>query len=214
MIRPLLVVTKSKSSYEKEKDFKSRLEQIAEDFVRYLDTYRSDKGRDSKHGKMGPVGKVLSRMRSGKVGKEVLGEAVRIHEMTSARYKDNKQSKLSPEGLKALEKAVHSLTDILGNTSLSERNRIIAAVDAIVYYLLERNRVTRLQAWHERFRNHVKGKYGDLEALRKAWGDPLLTWDEIPFPYKSTTNANVKVDVDEFYGTSSADKETEEEMEV
>lgn len=205
MIRPLIVMTRSN---EKDPTKDPRLEVAVDSFVNYLQTYRTDKPRDSKHGKMGPVGKLLSRMRSGKMGEQVLGEAIRIHEMTAKPFGNQKKASTTPEQFSALERGVTILTEVLSdqNISLSDHKRILDAVGAMIYYRLEKASKDVFYAGQERFRTFLEHKYQSLEGLRAAWDDPKVEWNRIPYPslkFDKNKNDRAYEDIVEYLGQTN-----------
>ena len=217
MIRPLLVVKRSNDIDPLKNPL---VEEAVASFVSYLRSYRTDKPQDSKHGKMGPVGKLLSRMRSGKMGEQVLGEAVRIHEMTAKPAPNRKNAAITAEQLNALSTGVKNLTSLLSDPSLSlsEHKRVLDAVGAMIYYRLEKASKDFLAAGQEKFRLFLQAKYLTVEQLRDAWDDPKMEWTRVPYPSPKNKNERVCADVKEYLSQTNATESeidpTEEEVDA
>ena len=209
MIRPLLVVKRSNDIDPLKNPL---VEEAVAAFVSYLRTYYTEKSKDSKHGKMGPVGKLLSRMRSGKMGEQVLGEAVRIHEMTAKPAPNQKNASITTEQLNALSTGVMNLTSLLSDPSLSlsEHKRVLDAVGAMIYFRLEKANKDFLAAGQEKFRSFLQAKYSTVEQLRIEWDDPKMDWTRVPFPSLKNKNERVCADVKEYLSQTNA---TESEIE-
>ncbi|ARU61525.1 hypothetical protein CBW65_11275 [Tumebacillus avium] len=198
MIRALIVV-KRKQGSDPTKD--ARLQEAAEAFARYLHSFRTEKSKESKHGKMGPIGKLLSRMRSGKRGDQVLGEAIRIHEMTAKPFEGQKSTSITVEQFNSLKEGVFKLTEVLDdpNTSPADHKRILETVDAVIYFRLEKARKENLVKGLERFRAYLQTKYDTPEELAEAWDDTSVTWEKIPFPTsKYDKNPKIKAEIAEY----------------
>lgn len=214
MFRPLVVTGQKNYKY----NWKTDVEVIAAEFVNYLDTYRPASRTSSKHSRMGPVGKALSKIRAGKGGDALFGEVLRIHEMTSERRKDGEIFGITPEGLAALEKAVTKLTELLEDPKipLSLHNRIIADVDAAVYYQLEVRHQERIKHNIDQFKQFLINKYHTPEMVLKSWDDPSIIWGKIPYPSaKYNRNPKVAADIQEYLNSTQkvSDSEGEEDQE-
>jgi hypothetical protein len=217
MITRLPLVVKKPSLEEVAKN-KQKLKEIAENFALYLSFYRSE--RDSKHSKMGPVGKILSRMRTGKRSEAMMGEAIRIHEM-DAKKNNRPYSEMSAEQYNALKSAIFDLSIELDNVTAAAHSRVISLVDAMVYFFLEKRRKDFFFAGIEKFGAFLQTKYGSLDALAEAWKEPVIDWDTVPFPTKKLDkfkNIAIRNDVEAYLeqvnGNENAVEEAEEEVGV
>jgi hypothetical protein len=193
--------------------FDERLRPIAESFALYLSLLRLG-GKGSKYSKMGPVGKILTRFRNGMRGNSVMGDAVRIHEMTMKA--NDLRVDITPEQLAALEQAVFGLSDLLTDerVSAADYGKIVASVDAMVYYYVEKRRkefMTRTQA---EFLEYLQTKYASVEELKEAWGDEELTWERVGYPsQKRARNDQALADVKAFWQFKKGEQEPEMEWE-
>lgn len=219
MIRPL-IITSTKGEFNRKTE---TIEKIARLFASYLETYIPAKESQAKHTRMGPVGKILSRMRSGRSGSPLLGDAIRYHQM-SAKRRDGSISQITAEGYENLKKAIESLDLLVKSSSTSEKNTVLSLVDSAVYFVLEERRQERIRKKRDEFRKYVLEMYGTIEAVRQAWEAGNLTFEEIPYPSNnidkrkknSWSVAKVKEDIEKFLnlkGEKCEENELEDEIE-
>lgn len=155
----------------------TRIDACREAFANYLDNLPRKSTR-SKHGLMGPVGKILSEVKSGRRDPASLkGYAIRVHEATGRT--------VTRAALQALEEGINCLVGLLNECPSTAHDRIIDRLDYGLYYTLRKReldaRESRRQAWVEFLRN----KYGSEAKLSEAWGEEIVTFDELYLPKKS-----------------------------
>lgn len=179
MKRPLFV-----TKYRENRESKSRdIEIIAEHFSAYLESYQPKSGsQESKHSRMGPVGKILSKLRSGKCGDGLKGDALRIHEMTAKPLPGTSKASISQSSFENLNLGIELITKQYFETPVALRSQLINEVDGMVFWKLEERRQDRIAAKKRRFTKFLQKKYKDIEELCGAWGQTGLSWDHIPSP--------------------------------
>lgn len=153
-----------------------QIDATREAFVRYLDE-APQKSTRSKHGLMGPVGKILGEIKSGRRDAPSLkGYAIRVHE---ARASGRSPSSVA---LVALEQGIDCLLDLLGRVPVTARDQILDRLDYGLYFDLRKNALaskeTRRQVWI----GFLRDRYGSEAALSAAWGEEVLSFDEIYLP--------------------------------
>lgn len=169
-------------------------------FLRYLAELGLRQTR-SKYGLMGPVGKILSEVKSGRRDAASLkGYALRVHEAT--------QKRPSPAALGALEEGIDLLVKLLAGAPTTTHDRILDTLDYGLYYELRKqeleSREARRQAWVE----FLRKKYGNAQGLSEAWGKPE-DFDDVYLPRKAEGSrlkkANVRQrDIVEFWESQGA----------
>jgi len=102
------------------------------------------KSTKSKHGLMGPVGKILSEIKSGRRDPESLkGYAIRVQE-TSGRGP-------SAPSMENLENGIDTVVKLLNNVPLPFHDRVLDRLDYGLYYELRKRQAAskeaRRQAW-------------------------------------------------------------------
>lgn len=170
-------------------------------FFRYLAELGPRQTR-SKYGLMGPVGKILSEVKSGRRDAASLkGYALRVHEAT--------QKRPSPSALEALAEGIDLVVHLLADAPITMHDRILDRLDYGLYYELRKqeleSREARRQAWVE----FLRKKYGNVEGLSEAWGMPAEDFDDVYLPRKNEGSrlrkANLRQrDIAEFWESQGA----------
>lgn len=206
-----LPITVQVKPFEIEK-VQSQVNAAREAFASYLDEFHrvSKKSTRSKHGLMGPVGKILSEVKSGRRDLASLkGYAIRVHEATGRSP--------SPKGLEALEQGIDILVKLLAETPVTAHDRILDRLDYGLYYDLRKkaleSRETRRQAWVK----FLRDKYSSEARLSEAWSEEVSDFDELYLPRKAegskTGKASAKqLDIAAFWesqGSTFAEEEDE-----
>jgi hypothetical protein len=161
-----------------------QIDSAREAFTRYLDEVPRKSTR-SKHGLMGPVGKILSEVKSGRRDPASLkGYAVRVHEATSRSP--------SPAGLQALEEGIDQLVKLLAEVPITAHDRLLDRLDYGLYYDLRKKELeskeTRRQAWI----GFLRSKYETEAKLSETWGEQIAAFDELYLPRKAEGSKNKK----------------------
>jgi len=136
------------------------------------------KSTKSKHGLMGPVGKILSEIKTGRRDPASLkGYAVRVHEVLGRGP--------SPTSMENLENGIDTVVKLLDGVPVIFHDRVLDRLDYGLYYELRKRQLaskeTRRQAWI----GYLREKYGSAEAFAAAWDEPGITFEEIYIPRKA-----------------------------
>lgn len=178
-------------------DVQGEIDAICADFARYL-SFLPSQGGTSKHSVMGPVGKIISEVKSGRDDRASLkGYALRVHEA--------KEQFPQLDAVVALDSGIEKLVDLLTreDVPLIARDRILDRIDYGLYYLRRRQQIEGRERYNEGFRDFLRHRYGSLESLAGAWGDQIESWDRVyAFGSQSRTysraNVSKQKDADEF----------------
>jgi hypothetical protein len=153
------------------KKVQSEIDATREAFDHYLDYYQRKDAR-SKHGLMGPVGKVLAEARSGRRDPQSLkGYAIRVHEAN--------QQYLSQEGIAALENAIDRLVSLLGPLPAGHVDTVLDRLDYALYFSRRKKVVEEREALNREFRTFLRERYKDAPAVAAAWGETILDWNRV-----------------------------------
>jgi hypothetical protein len=183
-------------------------------FADYTHTAAPRKSTKSKHGLMGPVGKVLSEIKGGRRDPGYLkGYVVRIHEMQSKKGGPNAAA------IEQLERAIDTTVNLLSATPVPFHDEILDRLDYGLYYELRKREAASKEARMQMWRAHIKAKYGTPEALAAAWDESSISFDDLYLPKKAeasrgkraTTRQKDIADFWESQGVSlTADEEEDE----
>jgi hypothetical protein len=146
-------------------------------FTRYLDDVPRKSTR-SKHGLMGPVGKILSEVKAGRRDAGSLkGYAIRVHEASGRSP--------SPASLQALEQGIDHMLSVLAEVSVTDHDRLLDRLDYGLYYDLRKKALESKEARRQAWIGFLRDKYGDEAALSEAWGNGAGSFDEVYLPRKA-----------------------------
>jgi hypothetical protein len=179
-------------------------------FTRYLDEVPRKSTR-SKHGLMGPVGKILSEVKSGRRDPASLkGYAVRVHEATGRGP--------SQRGLEALEAGIDCLVRLLADAPVTAHDRVLDRLDYGLYYDLRKRALESKEARRQAWIGFLRDKYGTPGRLSEAWGEAVSTFDDPYLPRKAEGSKGKKAsarqqDVAAFWESQGALAVVEEEEE-
>jgi len=188
-----------------------RIDAAREAFSRYLEEVPSKSTR-SKHGLMGPVGKILSEVKSGRRDLASLkGYAVRVHEATGRNP--------SIAGLEALEQGINYLIELLAEAPVTVHDRLLDRLDYGLYFDLRKKAIESKEARRQAWIGFLREKYSDEAKLSEAWGEEVVSFADLYLPRKAegskARKATVKQqDIAAFWesqGTTVALEEEEEE---
>jgi hypothetical protein len=153
------------------------VDRVRVSFADYLDQVPR-KSTKSKHGLMGPVGKILSEIKSGRRDPASLkGYAIRVHEVLSRGP--------SPASLEKLEAAIDGLVKLLNTAPATFHDRILDRLDYGLYYELRSRQAASKEARRQAWVGYLRTKYGSPEALAAAWDEAGITFEELYLPKKS-----------------------------
>ncbi len=177
----------------------SRIDEIRGAFDRYLDTYPV-KTAKSKHGLMGPVGKILQEVKGGKWdAPSLMGYAMNIH-LSNPRVKG-----ISEAARSALDEGVAGLIDLLKAAPVSTHDRILDRVDYGLYYLRRKKGLAWLESVRKQWVAFLKNRYGDGLAVAGAWQEKIENigkdFENLAYPGKSAfdkSKGQKRKDMEEF----------------
>ena len=150
----------------------SRIDGVRDAFGRYLDYYIPKSSR-SKHGLMGPVGKILNELKRGRTDPGFLkGYILRVHELSQG-------SAPSPEAVRTLEEGIDRLAALLRDIPATALDRFIERLDYGLYFARRKKVIEWLEERNREYRTWLQKRYPTLEALNQAWGAQLKDWEQI-----------------------------------
>ena len=154
-----------------------QIDAAREAFTRYLDEVPRKSTR-SKHGLMGPVGKILGEVKSGRRDLASLkGYAVRVHEATGRNP--------SLAGLEALERGINHLIGLLTEAPLTVHDRLLDRLDYGLYFDLRKRAIESKEARRQAWVGFLRGKYSNEATLSGAWGEEIVSFDDLYLPRKA-----------------------------
>ncbi len=161
-----------------------RIEEIRSAFVRYLEE-APRKSTRSKHGLMGPVGKILSEVKSGRRDAASLkGFAIRVHEaMTKAP---------STQALQALEQGIDRLVDVLNKAPLTAHDALLDRLNYGLYFDLRKKELQSKEARRQAWVAFLRERYSDEAKLSDAWNQPVTAFDDLYLPRKAEGSRSKK----------------------
>ena len=173
-MRKIIMVTLGEFSI---KDSKDEISKVAAELSEYLNYYPV-KSRSSKHGLMGPIGKIITMAKNKSYSGEILkAKALRMHEMNS------KSGFIPPDAINALEKAVNSLIEIRDKVPAIMLPKVMDMVDDEVYFIKRKEGIQYLENQRLEFVDFIKSKYGTEKGLQEAWSESV-TFSELKYPSK------------------------------
>ncbi len=138
MSRPL-VVMREKGKAPSMGEIREEIAEIVKVLAKYLEYYRPRQPGYSKHAIMGPVGKLLGVLESGKLYDKdaVVGYVISVHRNTAAT------DYVPPEAIKTLEEAVDKLVALREKLPSRLWIKVLREIDYAVYkarleWILER----------------------------------------------------------------------------
>jgi hypothetical protein len=161
-----------------------KIDSAREALTRYLDEVPRKSTR-SKHGLMGPVGKILSEVKSGRRDPASLkGYAVRVHEATSRSP--------SPAGLQALEEGIDRIVNLLTEVPITAHDRLLDRLDYGLYYDLRKQELKSKEMRRQAWIGFLRDKYGTEAKLSETWNEQIAAFDDLYLPRKAEGSKNKK----------------------
>jgi hypothetical protein len=155
--RQVMQVVEEKPGLDPE-ELQKRMLDIVDHFDTYLDAFPGAKAGRSKHAVMGPVAKVLDRLRHGRGDVEdTVGYALRVHE-------GNRRTGgfICPETLGHLKDGTAKLKGLLGALPAGAVARTVERIDYAVYFRRREKSVAFMHEMSQKF-----GSYADEDPQRK-----------------------------------------------
>ncbi len=177
----------------------AKIDEIRDAFDRYLDTYPV-KTAKSKHGLMGPVGKILQEVKGGKWDAPSLtGYALNIH------LSNPKAKGISENARTALDEGIARLIDLLKSAPVAAHDRILDRIDYGLYYLRRKKGLAWLESVRKEWAAFLRNRYGDGLSVARAWKEKLETFgkdfENLAYPGKQAFNkakGQKRKDMEEF----------------
>ena len=188
----------------------SAIDKARHAFADYLEEVPR-KSTKSKHGLMGPVGKILSEIKSGRRDPASLkGYAVRVHESTGRSP--------SSTGMQNLEEAIDTIVQTLNHAPVPFHDRLLDRLDYGLYYEMRKREAASKEARRQAWIAYVRQKYGAVEGLALAWDEAGISFEELYLPRKSEGSRSKKAtpkqkDIADFWESQGVSLDAEEEEE-
>lgn len=182
----------------------SRIDQVRTDFGYYLATIVPKSSR-SKHGLMGPIGKILNEVRSGRLDAASLkGYALRVQEQSAVR------AELS--AIQHLEAGIVGLVELVSGVPLSFRDKVIDRLDYGLYFDLRKRMLERREVFVDHWRKFLSEKYAGISDLNQSWKEVHKSFEDVPIQKKavgsrSANSTQKQNDVFEFWESVGKEKE-------
>lgn len=187
-----------------------RIDAARQAFAGYLGEVLRKSTR-SKYGLMGPVGKILSEVKSGRMDPASLkGYAIRVHEAMGRSP--------SLKSMAALEDGIDQLVGLLTEAPITAHERILDRLDYGLFYDLRKQALESKEFRRQAWITFLKEKYGNEANLSEAWGEDVGSFVELYLPKKAEGSASQKAtarqqDIMAFWKTQGVSIVTEEEEE-
>lgn len=163
-------------------DLQFEVAQIRSEFVRYLSEVPR-KSKDSKHGLMGPIGKLLSKLRSGdKDPDQLKGYILNVDRAVRSSFRRAKR--LSPECMDALEAGINKACALLSGAPPSAYEELVDQLDYGLYFDLRKAEVLGKEARRQAWIGFLRSKYGSEARLSEAWGEQVGAFQGLYLPQK------------------------------
>jgi len=143
------------------------INEIRDAFDHYLDTYPIKTSR-SKHGLMGPVGKILQEVKGGKWDATSLtGYALNVH-LSNPKVKG-----ISDSARSALEQGVTKLINLMKDIPVTAHDRVLDRIDYGLYYLRRKKGLAWLESIKGKWIGFLRERYGNGEKLSEIWKEKI-----------------------------------------
>lgn len=154
-------------------------------FGRYLEEAKL-RSTGSMHGLMGPVGKVLSEVKSGRRDPASLkGYAVRVHEMIRRNP--------SQAALEALEQGIDGLVKLLDDYApVTAHDRVLDRLKFGLFYDLRKKALESRERVRRAWIGFLREKYTTANQLSEAWGERVSAFEDIRLFRKSEGSKSKK----------------------
>lgn len=211
-MRKILMVTSEADLLDAEE----RVKRIVEQYVLFLEDYPTKTMR-SRHGAMGPVAKILQRVKAG------ADDYVQLCSLAwrSLEMSDGSKGYLhSSQMMEPLEKATKELVELRRRLPLSKIDKVITQISDDVYYERRKKSILFLEKTRQEFIGYLKVKYPTVEALATAWEDKKITdFEKAGFPSRRNegyqkAKGTRKADIDGFWNSRSELQDVIEEDDV
>jgi predicted RNA-binding protein with RPS1 domain len=180
-------------------NIQSRIEKIRAAFDRYLDSYPV-KTAKSKHGIMGPVGKILQDIKRGKWDAPSLsGYALNIH------LNNPKVKGMNDLARSALEEGITELLSLLKTVPVTAQDKVLELVDYGLYYERRKKSMIHFEKVKKDWVNFLSEKYQAGQEVAVAWEEKIQNigenFEKITYPSKrifSESQGQKRIDLEQF----------------
>lgn len=188
------------------------LDAVRKSFSEYLDACPKAQRARSKHGLLGPVGKILGEVKSGRRDPASLkGYALRMHEATGVRP--------SRQALEALERGVDGLVELMAKVPSTHHDRVLDRLDYGLYFDRRWRGESAREAKRQQWIQFVRDRYVTEQRLSEAWQEDVRRFEDLYLPRKAdgsrgkgaTARSRDIADFWEAQGSTSSEVEDEEE---
>jgi hypothetical protein len=165
---------------------------IRADFGRYLSEVPRKK--ESKHGMMGPIGKLLGKVKGGRRDPDELKGYI-LNVDRAVRSSSKKARKLSAEGIEALERSIDKTCLLLQGVPPTDQDKVIDRIDYGLYFDLRKTETIQKEARRQAYITFLRNKYGNEVNLSDAWGEEVGNFDELYLPRKAEGSKGKKATI-------------------
>ncbi|MFN8628000.1 MAG: hypothetical protein U0587_18765 [Candidatus Binatia bacterium] len=188
--RQVMQVVEEKTSLNPE-DLRKMMVDIVDDFDAYLDAFPGAKVGRSKHAVMGPVARVLDRLRHGRGDVEdTVGYALRVHEGNP-----HAAGFISPDALGHLKNGTAKLKDLLVAVPAGSIARTVERIDYAVYFRRREKSVAFMHEISQKFASYVNA---DPER-QQMWAGKLPHFPSKSGKWFDKLDEKLKVDIAAFW---------------
>lgn len=149
------------------KEVQEARQKAAEALVEYLKTFRpEDRGSDSKHALMGPVGKLLTRITStGEINWDaVKGYVLNVH-------KNQQAGRVSASATERLDDVARHLAELNRLLPPTKWLKTVEDLDDEVFFRVYKEKLVAQRASiQKQFQNWLKSKFASVDELNKLVG--------------------------------------------
>jgi hypothetical protein len=188
--RQVMQVVEEKPGLDPE-EIRKQILDIVDHFDVYLDAFPGAKAGRSKHAVMGPVAKVLDRLRHGRGDVEdTVGYALRVHEGNprAAGF-------ISPDALGHLKDGTAKLRVLLGAVPAGTVARTVERIDYAVYFRRREKSVAFMHEMSEKFSSYVDEDPG----RRQKWFAKLPHFPSRSGKWFEKLDEKLKADIGAFW---------------
>ena len=184
-------------------------------FAEYVERVPRSQSTRSKYGLLGPAGKAITELKSGRYHRgSLLGYTIRTQE--SSR-RGQFTTDLPLPAVVALEKAVDQILDVLKKAPEPYHSTILDRLDYGLFFRLRRAQLQRKEIMRHEWVRFIQKRYESEKAISELWGRPISDLENLVLPKKQAPKGQRRTqteqaDIEEFYrsrGTAIDEEEAE-----
>jgi len=176
-------------------------------FAEYVEQVPRSKSTRSKYGLLGPAGKAITEVKSGRYHRDsLIGYTLRTQENARAgQY----VADLRLDAVSALEKAVDQILGVLKAAPEPYHSTILDRLDYGLFYRLRRAQLESKEAARQIWIRFLEEKYASAKAISGAWSRSITDLQALPLPTKHPPKGQRRseaeqADIEEFYTSRTA----------